>query len=274
MRKNYLIIAAVSFCSIFTFGCVASEGDMDFLYSRQREIETTLKKTQKDIDWLKTEVKKEENILDLNEKVFELENKLLELEQIIAKMHTQNEERFKKIESGLSMKAAPAPKETAPAPQTPPAAAPQTPSETPTAEPEAAPAEPPPAEKVSREKYDMGRKEFDNGNYETARALLRDYLASDPRGDEASDAMFLIADSYFKEKLYEEAILEYQNIIETWPASPKIPLCQLNQGLALMEIGKPNEASLFFESLIEAFPESPEAAMAKKHIKSLSASEE
>ena len=143
MRKNYLIIAAVSFCSIFTFGCVASEGDMDFLYSRQREIETTLKKTQKDIDWLKAEVKKEENILDLNEKVFELENKLLELEQIIAKMHTQNEERFKKIESGLSMKAAPAPKETAPAPQTPPAAAPQTPPETPTAEPEAAPAETP-----------------------------------------------------------------------------------------------------------------------------------
>jgi len=275
MKKNYLIIAAVSFCSIFTFGCVASEGDTDFLYLRQREIETTLKKTQKDIDWLKAEVKKEENILDLNQKVFELENKLLELEQIIGEMHTQHEERFKEIESELSMKATPAPKKTAPAPKTPPAAAPQAPSETPTAKPEAAPAETPPVEKaVSRKNYDMGQKEFDNGNYETARALLRDYLTDDPMGDKASDAMFLIADSYFKEKLYEEAILEYQNIIETWPASPKIPLCQLNQGLALMEIGKPNEANLFFESLIEAFPESPEAAMAKKHIKSLAASEE
>lgn len=273
MRRKILAVA-ISFCSVFMYGCVATEGDTDFLYSRQREIETTLKKTQKDINWLKAEVKKEENILDLNEKAFELENKLLELEQMIAKIHTQSEERFKRIESELSMKAAPAPKETAPAPQAPPAAAPQAPPEAPTAEPEAAPAETPPAEKASRESYDMGRKEFDNGNYETARALLRDYLAEDPRGDEASDAMFLIADSYFKEKHYEEAILEYQNIIETWPASPKIPLCQLNQGLALMEIGKPNEASLFFESLIEAFPESPEAAMAKKHIKSLSASEE
>ena len=273
MRRK-ILAAAISVCSIFTYGCVASEGDMDFLYSRQREIETTLKKTQKDIDWLKAEAKKEENILDLNEKALELENKLLELEQIIAKMHAQAEERFKKIESELSMKAAPAPQRTAPVLQTPPAAAPQTPPETPTAEGEAATAETPPAEKVSGRNYDMGQEEFDNGNYETARALLRDYLADNPRGEKASDAMFLIADSYFKEKLYEEAILEYQNIIETWPASPKIPLCQLNQGLALMEIGKPNEASLFFESLIEAFPESPEAAMAKKQMESLSASEE
>ena len=103
MRKKYLAVAAISFCSMFMYGCVASEGDMDFLYSRQREIETTLKKTQKDIDWLKAEVKKEENILDLNEKTFELENKLLELEQIIGEMHTQNEERFKTIERKLSM---------------------------------------------------------------------------------------------------------------------------------------------------------------------------
>lgn len=271
MRKNYLIIAAVSFCSIFTFGCVASERDVDFIYLRQREIETTLKKTRGDIDWLKTEVRKEENILDLNEKAFELENKLLELEQMIAEMHTQNEERFKRIENELSMKAAPAPQEKAPAPQTPAAPAPQTPSETPAAESGTAPTEPAPAEKVSREKYDKGKKEFDEENYEAARALLGEYLADDPGGDEVPDAMFLIADSYFREKLYEEAILEYQNIIETWPASPRIPLCQLNQGLALMEIGKPNEAGLFFESLIEAFPDSPEAAMAKKHLKNLSA---
>ena len=262
MRRNYLIITAVSLCSILTFGCVASERDIDFIYSRQREIETTLKKTQEDIDWLKTEVRKEENILDLNEKTFKLENKLLELEQIIAEMHTQNEERFKKMEDELSPKPAPAPQETAPAPRAP--------SETPPAESETAPTEPAPAEKGSREKYDAGQKEFDDENYGAARALLREYLADDPRGDEASDAMFLIADSYFREKLYEEAILEYQNIIETWPASPRIPLCQLNQGFALMEIGKPNEAGLFFESLIEAFPDSPEAAMAKKHLKNLS----
>lgn len=266
MRKKYLTIAAVSFCSIFTFGCVASEGDMDFLYSRQREIESTLKKTQKDIDWLKAEVKKEENILDLNEKTFELENKLLELEQIIGEMHTKNEERFKKIENKISMGAAPEPQETAPAPQVPP--------EDSAGEPETASTETPTAEKASKESYDLGRKEFDDGNYETARGLLRKYLADGPRGDEASEAMFFIADSYFREKLYEEAILEYQNIIETWPASPRIPLCQLNQGLALMEIGKPNEAGLFFESLIEAHPESDEAAAAKEHLKNLSTSEE
>ncbi len=263
MRKKYLAVAAISFCSMFMYGCVASEGDLDFLYSRQREIGTTLKKMQKDIDWLKAEVKKEDNIVNLNEKTFELENKLLELEQIIGEMHAQSEERFKKIETGLSVMPEASPQAAVPQPQAPPAAASEQ-------APESTGGEQAPAEKDPKESYNLGLKEFTDGNYEAARASLREYLAAAPRSDEAADAMFLIADSYFKEKVYEEAILEYQNIIETWPASPKIPLCQLNQGIALLKIGKPNEASLFFESLIEAYPDSPEAATAKEHLKTLS----
>lgn len=245
MRKKYLTGIAVIFCSVFMYGCVASEGDLDFLYSKQREVETTLKKMQKDIDWLKEEVKKEENILDLNEKTFELENKLLELEQIIGEMHAQSEKRFKKIEAGLPAMAELGPQAAVPQSLTPPTADP-------------------------KKNYNLGIKEFADGNYEAARTSLQEYLATAPRSNEAANAMFLIADSYFKEKFYEKAILEYQNIIETWPASPKIPLCHLNQGIALLKIGKPNEASLFFESLIEAHPNSPEAATAKKHLKTLS----
>jgi len=267
MRKKHLAVAVVLFSSVFMYGCVPSEGDLDFLYSRQREVETNIKKMQKDIDWLKEEVKKEDNILDLNEKTFELENKLLELEQIIGEMHAQTEERFKKIETGLSAMAETKSQAAVPQPQTPSVAASQQASESPGGKPAT---EPSPAEKDPKENYKLGLKEFADGNYEAARALLREHLAAAPKSDEAADAMFLVADSYFKEKFYEEAILEYQNIIETWPASPKIPLCQLNQGIALLKIGKPNEASLFFESLIEAYPDSPEAATAKEHLKTLS----
>lgn len=267
MRKKYLAVAAVLLGSMFMYGCVASEGDMDFLYTRQREIETTLKKMQKDLDSLKTQVKKEDNITDLNEKTFELENKLLELEQVISEIHTKSEERFKKIEAGLSARAGAESQAAVPKPQTPSPAASRQASEKPDGKPAA---EPSPAEKNPKKNYDLGVKEFADGNYKGARALLREHLAAAPKSDEAADAMFLIADSYFKEKFYEESILEYQNMIETWPASPKIPLCQLNQGIALLEIGKPNEAGLFFESLIEAYPDSPEAATAKEHLKALS----
>ena len=165
MRKKYLAVAAISFCSMFMYGCVASEGDMDFLYSRQREIETTLKKTQKDIDWLKAEVKKEENILDLNEKTFELENKLLELEQIIGEMHTQNEERFKTIEGRLSMRESSVSQDSVPKPETQPATDPPKTQESSTGEPEM---KSPPVEKDPKENYDLGRKEFADGNYEAA----------------------------------------------------------------------------------------------------------
>jgi len=272
MRKKYLAFAAVLFCSIFTYGCVAPSGDMDFLYLRQRDIESNLKELRKDIDQLKAELDKKNDLSNLNEKTFELQNKLLELEQIVGESHSHNKERFDTIENRLSTittdleskntLSAPPLQETAKTPAIEPKApSPETPSTGPSPEPE---------QDNSKKDYDSGLKEFDNGNYEAARDLLRKYLADNPKGDEAPDAMFFIADSYFKEKLFEESILEYQNIIETWPSNPKIPLCQLNQGLALIEIKKPNEASLFFESLIETYPDSEEAAKAKELLKSLS----
>ena len=266
MRQIYLHAAFVSLCSMLMYGCVASEGDMDFLYSRQRETSGALKEIRKDVDWLKKEVKKEESILDLNEKVFGLENKLLELEQIIGEIHAQSEERFKEIEGRLPAGS----RIAAPKPKTPPSQASGKKAAGSSGEKPEASAR----EKNPGENYDLGLKEFTGGNYSAARGLLKKYVAENPRSNKAQNAMFLIADSYFMEGLYEESILEYQNMIESWPTSPKVPLCQLKQGLALIKIGKPNDASLFFESLIETYPESPEAQKAKKHLKTLSAPSE
>ncbi len=274
MRKKHLAIAAaaISFCSVFMCGCVAAEGDLGFLYSRQSQVEEAIKKMEEDIGWLKAEVKKEDHVLDFNEKTFELESKILELEQIVGELyaHAQSEGRSEEIE--ISKPAVPEAKPKAAVAQPEKTRVPTPPPATSGQKSESTDEEPSSAEKVPED--DLGVKEFDDGNYKAARELLREYLAADPRSDEAAEAMFFIADSYFKEKLYEEAILEYQNIIETWPASPKIPLCQLNQGIALLKIGKPNEAGLFFESLIDAYPDSPEAATAREHLKTLSAPEE
>ncbi len=226
MRKVYLTLAGI-FLSTLMQGCLASGGDVDFLYSRQRDTETALKKTQEDVERLKAEVlsEYEEDSLNLKETIFKLESKFLELEQVLAKLY----ERIGKIEKGVEEPTTDAPKSH----------------------------------------YELGQKKFAEGDYESARKAFREHIDTNPGDENISEAMFLIADSFFKDELYEESVLECQNMIESWPESPRIPLCQLNQGLALKKINKPEEAKLFFKLLIEAHPESKEAEEARNQLKQL-----
>ena len=383
MRKRYLATAAVLLCSLFMYGCVASEGDVGFIYTRQKDIEANLKKAEKDIEWLKAEVSNEDANLEIKEQIYEVQNKMLELEQVVGAVHSgvetmktdilessnvagrrgaeaaegnesaalmkrigELEARVSQLERGTEkpLAAVPAPpaqpaseKEaaekkpdspqpeasaqtpepvkseiSAPAPAEPRAAQSGTPAEEPEpAEPEApaaetsartpaqqqaaqdrAPAEKPepsepesPAPETSARKpaepedaskgtgayYDLGKKKLAEGEYGDARVLFRKYADANPVASDAPEAVFLIADSYFMEKLYEEAILEYQNLIDIYPDSPRVTTSQLKQGIALLEIEKPNEAALFFESLIESHPRSPEAAEARKYLKKIKA---
>lgn len=384
MRRRYLTAAAVLLCSMFMYGCVASEGDVGFIYTRQKDIETNLKKAEKDIEWLKAEVSNEDANLEIKEQIYELQNKMLELEQVVGAVHSgvetmktdilkssndagrrgaetvaagngdaalmkrigELEARVSQLEQGTekplaaptppaqpasepetagekpepprpeasaeetepvkSETAAPEPAEpqTAtqsqapaeePAPVEPETPAPETSAQTPAAsetaqprvpaeepepsEPESPapetparkPAEPEDASRGTGAYYDLGKKKLAEGEYGDARVLFRKYADANPVAPDAPEAVFLIADSYFMEKLYEEAILEYQNLIDIYPDSPRVTTSQLKQGIALLEIEKPNEAALFFESLIESHPRSPEADEARKYLKNIKA---
>ena len=378
MRRRYLATAAVLLCSLFMYGCVASEGDVGFIYTRQKDIEANLKKAEKDIEWLKAEVSNEDANLEIKEQIYEVQNKMLELEQVVGAVHSgvetmktdilessnvagrrgaeaaegnesaalmkrigELEARVSQLERGTEKPLAtvPAPpaqpaseKEaagekpesprqeasaqtpepvkseiSAPAPAEPRAAQSGTPGEEPApAEPESpapetsartaaqdrapaekpepsepespapetsaqTPAEPEDASKGTGAYYDLGKKKLAEGEYGDARVLFRKYADANPVASDAPEAVFLIADSYFMEKLYEEAILEYQNLIDIYPDSPRVTTSQLKQGIALLEIEKPNEAALFFESLIESHPRSPEAAEARKYLKKIKA---
>lgn len=377
MKRRYLAASTVLLCSLFMYGCVASEGDVGFIYTRQKDIEANLKKAEKDIEWLKTEVSNEDANLEIKEQIYELQNKMLELEQVVGTVHSgvetmktdilksasdaerrgaetaagneasaalmkrigELETRVSQLERGTEKPlAAPVPPaepasqekaaeekpesprpeasaekpaetvkaETAepraaqsripaekPEPAEPEAPAPETPARkpadtedaqtvTPAEEPEPEepetpapeapaqkPAEPEDASRGTGAYYDLGKKKLAEGEYGDARVLFRKYADANPVAPDAPEAVFLIADSYFMEKLYEEAILEYQNLIDIYPDSPRVTTSQLKQGIALLEIEKPNEAALFFESLIESHPRSSEAAEAGKYLKKI-----
>ncbi len=77
------------------------------------------------------------------------------------------------------------------------------------------------------------------------------------------------AETSYKERKYENAILEFQQLIDTYPQDWRVPSAYLKQGNALINLGRKKEAAFFFNTLIDKYPNSREAKIAKQKLKAI-----
>ncbi len=68
---------------------------------------------------------------------------------------------------------------------------------------------------------------------------------------------------------YEDAILEYQKLIDTYPKDKRVPEAYLRQGLSLINLGRKQEAKYFLNTLIDKYPNSREARTARDKLKTI-----
>src|SRR5574341_2509159 len=80
------------------------------------------------------------------------------------------------------------------------------------------------------------------------------------------DDLYRTAESYYREGKFEEAVLEFQRFIDTYPQDSRVPPSYLKQGLSLIKLGRQEEAKFFLETLVDKFPESEEAKIAKEEL--------
>ncbi len=80
-----------------------------------------------------------------------------------------------------------------------------------------------------------------------ARPLLAEFTQKWKFDELSPEAQLLIGDSWFAEKQWRAAILEYQKIRETWPKSKQLPDSLYKLGVCFLELGLKDEARLFLE---------------------------
>lgn len=117
--------------------------------------------------------------------------------------------------------------------------------------------------------YDKGLQLFNDGRYAEARKTFSDFLQKFSKSDQADNAQFWIAETYYREQWLEKAILEYQKVIENYPRGNKVPASLLKQALAFADMGDNANAKLILEELIGKYPKSNEATVAKERVKKL-----
>ena len=117
--------------------------------------------------------------------------------------------------------------------------------------------------------YRSAKNAFDQGDSEAARKGFQDFIKRYPNSKNADNAQFWIGEIYYREKWYEKAILEYQNVIEKYPKGNKVPAALLKQGLAFSSIGDQANSKLILEELVRKYPKTNEAKIAAEKLKTL-----
>lgn len=119
------------------------------------------------------------------------------------------------------------------------------------------------------ELYNKAKQAYDQGNMAVARKAFEELIHYYPNSKNADNAQFWIGETFFREKLYEKSILEYQKVIERYPKGNKVPAALLKQGYAFQSLGDKVNSRLIFEELVRKHPSTSEAKAASDKLKEL-----
>jgi len=92
------------------------------------------------------------------------------------------------------------------------------------------------------------------GKLDLAQQEFSDYLRWYGDTPQAPMAQYLIASIYYSQSNYEGAIKEFDNLIQNFPASNRIPDAMYYKGQSLVELGRSSEAAETIRELKRRFP--------------------
>jgi tol-pal system protein YbgF len=154
---------------------------------------------------------------------------------------------------------------------TPPANSPSGSSMGPTSNPSSmpansAPAGPPPSADTL---YSNGLRDITSGKYDLARAEFQDYLKYYGDTDLASNAQFYLGEIAYTQKQYDQAIQEYDRVLNNYPKSFKLAPARLKKGMALIELGQKNPGVKELREVVKRYPGTEEERRARAKLKDL-----
>ena len=127
-------------------------------------------------------------------------------------------------------------------------------------------APPMPASKL----YDAARGDYQGGKYDLAVQEFSDYLKYYGNTDLAPNAQFYIAMIHYGQKNYDDAIKEFDMVLEKYPDNNKTAEALLYKGRALVRTpGHRTDGANEFSEVIKRFPKTDEAVQACNERKSL-----
>jgi tol-pal system protein YbgF len=134
--------------------------------------------------------------------------------------------------------------------------------------PNVAPLPPPPsAAGLSPNRlFETARADFFAGQWDSAISGFQAFLKAFPKSELADDAQFNIADTYFSQNKFTEAVAEYDKVITGYPNTNSVPLAYYKRGMSQERLGQTEAARQSWETVVKMAPESDPGRLAKQRL--------
>jgi tol-pal system protein YbgF len=283
MKKSLASILLVSLLPLLSFGQDKSRKAYELIYEdiqvlkkQLAVLEEKLEKNASDLEALRSQVREVQAqirlLLSDQASVQEgLKNVPSQYQFLLDKIQQMNLVLARISEDLLTMKGSP-PQLQAPGPETKMSPPPAAEKKQPEQKKEPPPAEQKPAVSPSlspQETYNAAYADYLKGNYELAIEGFQIYRQNFPDSPLADNALYWIGECYYSQRKFEQAIEQFNDLIFNYPQGDKVAAAYLKKGLALVELGRKDEAMVVFKLLVSKYPLEEEARIAQEKINEL-----
>jgi tol-pal system protein YbgF len=129
---------------------------------------------------------------------------------------------------------------------------------------------PRPSDKVAF--LDLAQSQESKGDRAVARALYEEFVKKWPSDPRAADAHFRLAELWFGERRYRDAILEYGKVVQGFPRSDKAPDALLRTAESMLEIDLRDDAMAILADIPKRYPNTSAAQRARARLAELAPS--
>jgi len=112
--------------------------------------------------------------------------------------------------------------------------------------------------------YAAARKKLDAGDTGAARQFLTEFLAKYNKDELAGNAQYWLGETYYAEKRWNDAIVEFQKVLKDHRGSEKTPDALLKIGMSFQNQGDCKNALLFFDEVEQAYKSAPATKIARE----------
>ena len=123
--------------------------------------------------------------------------------------------------------------------------------------------------KAEQVAYQKAYDELRAKQYNKARDSFLTFIQKYPHGRYAHIAQYWVAESSYAQKNFKQAILDYQQLLDVYPSSPKNAEAELKKAYSYYELGEKENTRKTLKQLLTNYPDTTEAGQAKRMLKKL-----
>jgi tol-pal system protein YbgF len=120
--------------------------------------------------------------------------------------------------------------------------------------------------------YNNALRDYNAAKSDLAKQEFSDYVKFYASTDLAGNSYFYLGEIAYKQGNFQDAVTNYDQVLQNFPTGNKASSSELKKGLALLELGKQDDGVAQLRHLIQRYPRSTEAIQAKDRLRKLGVS--